>query len=102
MARGKKRRSSKRKFTIPIALVAGLMPGVSRSFTHFQAGGFRGLSTEVSRIYLGYDPPSGTWNTNLMWFGFFPLVLGLVVHKAAGVLGINRALSRAGIPVIRV
>jgi hypothetical protein len=35
-------------------------------------------------------------------YGLLPVALGLGVHKIAGSLGINRMLSQAGIPLIRI
>lgn len=102
MARTKKKHRRRGGFKVSIAIVAGLLPGVSRLLYHTQAGGIQGLSTEAARIYTGYDPASGRWIPSLMWYGFLPLTLGVVIHKVASKLGINRALGQAGIPFIRV
>lgn len=102
MARKGKRKHRRPGFKLPIAIVAGLMPGLQRTLNGFQVGGLRGGVNEAAKVYLGYFPDEGQWHPSTMWYGFAPLVLGMVVHKAASVLGINRALGRAGIPVIRI
>lgn len=101
-ARTKARTRRRAKFTLPVAVIAGFLPGVSSALTALQTYGFNGLSVQVSRDYLGYDPQSKGWYPRLMWGGTAPLAIGLIVHKVASMLGVNRALGRAGIPFIRI
>jgi len=101
-----KKKSKNRKrnggLKIPIAVVAGFVPGVARSYEHWQSGWSAG-TREMGRIYLGYDWWNGTFNWKWMLFGMMPIVLGTVVHKiVGGKLGVNRAIAGAGIPVIRL
>lgn len=100
----RKKNKTKRRnnMTFPVAVIAGFIPGITRSLVHLQAGGFTGLANEMSRIYLGYDMPTGKWQPYLMWYGFAPIVLGLIVHRVASMIGVNRALARARIPLFRV
>lgn len=102
MAKKNKTKGRRNGITIPIAVVAGFLPGIQRSLVGLTVGGFTGLSIEMSKVYLGYDPPSATWHPSLMWYGFYPIVIGLVVHKIATIIGINRMLARARIPFVRV
>jgi len=37
-----------------------------------------------------------------MRLGLMPLAVGVLVHKVAGRLGINRAIASTGIPFIRI
>lgn len=99
-ARGKRRRNNGVK--LPIAVVAGFIPGVARTLTSFQTGGWQGATQTMGQVYLGYDWLLGKWNPSTMWYGTAPLVLGLIVHKMASMLGINRALGQARIPFIRI
>lgn len=92
-----------RKFTIPMAIVAGLIPGLANSFNHLtKGGGIDAVRVVASRDYLGFDPRDNSWKWDRMWGGTLPIVVGMVVHKAASVLGVNRALGRAGIPFFRL
>lgn len=101
MANKKKKRHHK-KFTIPVAVVAGFLPGATASIQDFQTYGLQGGTTMMARRYIGYDPQSGTFHPGMMWGGTFPLLLGLMVHKIAGIFGVNRALANARIPFVRV
>jgi len=102
MANKSRKHRARRKFTIPVAVVAGFLPGATASIADFQTYGMKGATTMISRRYIGFDPQSGKFAPSLMWGGTFPLILGLIVHKVAGIMGVNRALSNAGIPFVRI
>jgi len=85
-----------------VAVIAGFLPGAGASISDFQQYGLKGATTMISRRYIGFDPQSGIFKPSLMWGGTFPLVLGLIVHKVAGMMGVNRALANAGIPFLRI
>lgn len=98
----KRKTRRKKGFTLPIAVLAGFVPGVANAFDAMQTYGVKGMGVQVSRDYLGFDPQTNKWYPGLMWGGTFPLILGIVVHKVASVFGVNRALGRANIPFIRI
>lgn len=102
MARAKAKRRKRRGFTLPVAVVAGFLPGATNAWSALQSYGANGMATQLSRDYLGYDPKSQKWYSQLMWGGAWPLLIGLVVHKGASMLGVNRALANAGIPILRI
>lgn len=102
MAKSKSKRRSRKKFTLPVAVIAGFLPGVGASISDFQTYGMKGATTMMSRRYIGFDPQSNTFRPGMMWGGTFPLLLGLIVHKVAVIMGVNRALASAGIPFVRV
>jgi len=102
MARRKKRYSRRNGYTVPVAIVAGLAPGVANTIGGFQSGGLEGGAVAMSNVYLGYDPSNGSWSWSRMWGGSFPILMGMIVHKVAGKLGVNRAIASSGIPLIRV
>lgn len=102
MARKKSKRRAHKKFTVPVAVLAGFLPGATATISDFQQYGMQGAGVMISRRYIGYDPQTNRFIPNMMWGGTFPLILGLIVHKAASMLGVNRALANAGIPVVRV
>lgn len=99
-----------KRMTLPIALIAGVVPGLSRLWTHFtnpglhgQANGFSAMGVEAGRIYLGLDTRTGQFDMRLMALGTGPILLGAIVHKfIGGTLGVNRMLARTGIPLLRL
>lgn len=111
MAKVKKRRwyrrgrrsgpRGKRSFTLPLLVVAGIVPGISRMWDS-KAGGLTGVTNTASQIYLGYNPTDGSRNFSNLKYGTLPIVMGILGHFLASKLGINRALGRAGIPVFRL
>lgn len=88
--------------TLPLAALAGFAPLVSRTVTGFQSGGLPTATHEVVAGLTGYQMDDGQWNVNNMRYGTFPILLGLLVHKLATRLGVNRALGRARVPFLRV
>ena len=102
MAGKKKKSRNHKKLTIPVAVLAGFLPGATASISDFSTYGMKGAGVMIARRYIGFDSKSNRFIPSLMWGGTFPLLLGLIVHKAAGMLGVNRALAYAGIPFVRV
>lgn len=99
-----KRKGARRhnNFTIPVAVVAGLAPGAYRAYEGFTTDGIRGVAYRLSNDFTGFDPYQKKWSLFEMKYGLGPLLLGVMVHKVAGKLGINRALGKAGIPFLRI
>lgn len=97
--RGRGRRNG--GMTIPLAMVAGFLPGAWRLWEKRQS--LNHLGNEAGRIYLGYDSWTGQWGFGSMKFGTLPIILGAVAHNLiGGRLGVNKMLSRAGIPFLRL
>ncbi len=93
-----KRRNT--KFTLPLAIVAGFVPvgvglwnrrGSSQAMGDFLQAGFTGIS-----------PGTGQFQFSNMRAGLIPIAAGFFAHMVASRLGINRAISRAGIPWVRI
>ena len=102
-----KAKRSRRKFTLPLAVVAGFAPVVSNTFRHGRAYGItapEGAVSEFSRTMIGVDPndmAKGFQGYRLK-YGLWPALIGLGIHKAAGLFGVNRAIAQAGIPIVRI
>lgn len=101
-SRGRSRRAG---FTIPLAVVAGMVPGIMEGKRYFDVAYprsqaipnfFKGLAA----AYTGYDADSQSWSLTRMKTGALPLLAGVLVHRVANKLGVNRALS--GIPFVRI
>lgn len=102
MAKKKNGNGNKKKLTIPLAVVGGLLPGVTSVITVAQQGGISAAGRSAAIFYTGFDYVTGKWGLRNMQTGLLPLAIGVGIHKLAGMLGINRALGAAGIPFIRI
>lgn len=103
MAKAKsKRRSRKNNFTIPVAVVAGFFPLANQMRMGWGNDGVIGAGKEAVYALTGFHLDSGTHNWNWMWYGTWSILAGAAVHYVAKRMGINRALSSAGIPLLRV
>jgi len=103
MAKIRKSRGVKRNsFTLPMAVVAGFMPPMSRAYNAFKGYGFSGLGSRLSQDFTGFNPNDGSWNPSLMQYGLLPVSIGVLIHKLASAFGINRAIAAAGIPLLRI
>jgi hypothetical protein len=101
-ARAKHRRGG---MTIPVAVLAGFAPlglGLMSAAKRGLSGDMAGASQEVVIRTTGYNMDNKTWNGGIFMQSYGPIVAGLLVHKLAGRLGVNRALGRAGVPFLRV
>lgn len=101
MAKAKRRRS-KGGFTVPVAVLAGFGPMATDVIHGFQTGGITSAANDLLANVTGYDARSKTWSFALLAKGMGPVLAGVMVHKLAGKLGINRALGRAGVPFLRI
>lgn len=100
-----KRTHRKGGMTIPLAVVAGFAPlalGEIGAAKRALSGDMAGASQQAVIYATGYnlDTKSFHWPTFVGSYG--PIVAGMVVHKLAGRLGVNRALASAGVPFIRI
>lgn len=102
MAKKTKVRRKRKGFTLPLAVVAGMAPTVIKVWEHRDAGA-SGMAREAGRIMTGMDFWDGQFNWEWMRHGTLPMLGGMLVHNILGKrLGLNRALSAAGIPFIRI
>lgn len=101
--RYRRRKRQSRKFTIPIAVVAGVAAGSAPPIIHaIQSRDFRMSIRMLVENYTGIDIDTGKFYWEGLSRGLLPLIMGVAIHKVAGVLGINRALGRAKIPILRI
>jgi hypothetical protein len=102
MAKSKGRRKGK-SFTLPLAVVAGFGPLAGQMVYGYKTGrGIEGIGHYALAALTGFDSQTGSFGVGRMSKGLFPIIGGLLVHKLAGKLGINRALGQAGIPFVRI
>jgi hypothetical protein len=96
-----KRRSTTRKsgFKIPLGIVAGFVPGVAWAGEAVQAGNWNGAMERVTLAYTGIRPNPFTFTTGYLGKGLYPLLFGVMAHTLADRFGINKAISKLGLPV---
>lgn len=88
--------------TIPVAPIMGFTAAMYPIAELAINGDYKGAITEASLRFTGYDPYTGSFAAYKLKEGLLPILMGFLVHWVAGKIGINRALGRARIPVIRV
>jgi len=102
--RSARRRTS--KTTLPITLLASLAPLGIHAYEGYKNtgewGGFKGLLHNIALDTTGYYAAEKRFDLSYPMTRLYgPMFLGMVAHKLAGWTGINRALSRARVPLLR-
>jgi len=97
------RRRGNGGMTIPLAIIAGFMPLGIRAYNGYKANGTVGLGDGITSGLTGYSVFSKTFEWKALVQGLLPILAGLLVHKyVGGQLGLNRALSGAKVPLLRI
>lgn len=103
-----KRKGSRRhkSFTLPLAVVAGFAPTAIFALQGAKLPGAQGGIEEAAhRLTMrmtGYEWKGNLWSGAELMKGWLPMLAGFFTHKLANKMGINRAISGAGIPFIRI
>lgn len=98
----KAKHRSKAGMTLPVAVLAGFAPLAGAAIAGYQYNGFQGVMKRVALGTTGFNTEDGKWYPMEAVKVLGPIVGGVVVHKLASRLGINRALASAGVPFLRV
>jgi len=88
--------------TLPLAVVAGFIPLAMSGLAGFKEGGVEGLGHQLAMGTTGYDHREHKFRGGALVNGLGPILLGIMVHKFAGKMGINRAIAGAGVPFVRI
>lgn len=99
--KGGNKRMGKRSTTIPLAVVGGVFgaPAVRAGISKIFKGDLKGAMGEAGRIA---GATSSGFNAKVAMENIMPILVGIGIHKVASKLGVNRALGRAKIPLIRI
>ena len=97
--RGRSRRAG---MTFSVATIAGFVPLAGRAITGYQGNGLYGAADGVLSGLTGYSTFDHKWHADLLVQNVGPIIAGVLVHKLASRLGINRALGRARVPFLRI
>lgn len=90
------------KMTFPLAVVAGFGPVIFDGIRGAQSGGVSGFVSSVTYDLTGYDTTAKSWSWQGLFKGWTPIIMGVLVHKVAGMIGINRMLATNRVPLLRV
>lgn len=90
------------KPTVSLAVVGGLMPLAARAIDGYKGNGLYGVGDAILSGLTGFSSFDKKWHADIMAGNLGPIVAGVVVHKVAGRLGVNRMLAKAGIPFVRI
>jgi len=97
----RKKKGYRKKSTLPLAIVA---PMAYTGYQVAKAAMTPNNEVEVIERLTFYHKPTGTFRImggrGMETYG--PILAGAVIHKIANKLGVNRMLSSAGVPWIRV
>jgi len=100
--RGRKKRGRKSsKMTIPIAMVAPVAMPIAEGVAKMAGGDVKGGVQFITTKFTGLQA-DGTFNSAYSMNTYTPILAGIIVHKAASRFGLNAALGRAKIPLLRV
>lgn len=98
----KKKKTRRVKPTFSLAVAGGFIPMATKTIGRAQTEGIEGAGDELARSLTGYSPKNKNWSWTYLKTGLFPIGAGVIVHKVASALGINRAIGRAKIPFVRI
>jgi hypothetical protein len=90
----------KTKFTLPLAVVAGFVPTAVGVWNRRSSG--QQIADYLQAGFTGITPGTGHFSVANLRVGLIPVMAGFGVHMIASKLGINRAIAKAGIPLIRI
>jgi len=97
-----KARRRKSGFTIPLAVIGGMVPTAVFAAEGLKVGGPLEAAKRASMRLTGYNPWEKQWYFSEFAAGWGPILAGLIAHKLANKTGINRALASAGVPFVRI
>lgn len=87
---------------IPLAVVAGFAPLATETIREYNLGSWGGATRWLVYRLSGYDTLYKNWTMSAVIGGWMPILLGFAVHGVANKLGINRAIARAGVPLVSI
>lgn len=100
----KKKSRRRNGFTLPIGIVAPMLITATKAIGVYQStNSFESAFRNYFAYYTGFTGnPAKTWEWEYMKYGLLPLGLGMITHKLAGRLGLNRMIASAGVPIVRI
>lgn len=93
-----RRRRRRNPRTIAIAPVLGLVGGLQDPIQRAVGGDYMGALHEARNIITGFDEFGG-WNPQWMAKFWGPVLGGVLMHKVANMLGVNRQFAKLPSPL---
>lgn len=100
MGRKKKSRRSN-KMTLPLAVLLPVAAPVAEAVGIMAKGDVKGGIAFATAKFTGLQS-DGTFNAAYLMNTYGPMAAGALIHWGAGRMGVNRALGKAKIPLIRI
>jgi hypothetical protein len=101
-SRSKARHRARGKITLPLAALAGFVPLTVFALEGYKVGGIPNAGRRIAQRLTGYDSTANVFISKELMAGWGPILTGMAVHWLAGKVGINRALGRAHVPLLRL
>lgn len=95
-------RRRRKAFTIPISVVLPTGYVLYNSALYAINQSPQVALEKTTKWFTGYSLETGRWSFDNLKFGLFPILGGLLAHKIASKLGVNKAMASAGVPWIRI
>jgi len=92
------RKRRRRKRTIPIVPIIGVAAGAAEPIRRAVAGDFMGALGELRNTVTGFDE-YGNFNPQWLMTFWGPTIGGILFHKVANMLGINRIFNNLPSPL---
>lgn len=80
---------------IPLAVIAGLAPGIAWSMSAGFQGNWTGAFQRLVAAYTGYEIAYNKMTPMYLNYGLLPLIAGVFIHGLASWIGINRSIGKA-------
>lgn len=80
---------------IPLAVIAGLAPGIVWSMSAGFQGNWTGAFQRLVAAYTGYETAYNKMTPHYLNYGLLPLLAGAFIHVLANWIGLNRTIGRA-------
>lgn len=93
-----RRKTKRRQRTIAVAPLLGLVGGLQDPIQRAVAGDFMGALHESRNIITGFDEFGG-WNPQWMAKFWGPVIGGVLMHKVANFIGVNRQFAKLPSPL---
>ncbi len=100
--KNKKRRRKNGGFRIPITIAGPMLYVANKVKDDYTAGGMDRALRFGMMSFIGLDVADGKFKSVSLRHGLYPLLAGMLVHKGANALGLNRAIAKSGLPWIRI
>lgn len=98
----KKTGNNRRQFTIPFLPVMGVIGAFVPTFQSIADGNWGDAFNYMSEVFVAWSPGAKRFIPQRLLWGWGPILAGLLGHKVMSLLGANRVLGQARVPIFRL